>query len=165
VDFLENLSQPEAVLFAGVIGAVGAVVASAITNFLGHVVSGRIQRSREYADVRRQAYAEVLASAIKVINSDDPGSQLETFIDAYSRATLVSGVQSTVHALNELAYAVTALGRASDEAADQRVYERMNAFHLAARKELGMSRVALRTYQEHLAALGAAPTDAAIAER
>lgn len=62
MDLLKDLTQPQAVFVAGLIGALGAILASLFANLISHALAFRAQDKRRWDEKRMEAYAEFARS-------------------------------------------------------------------------------------------------------
>jgi hypothetical protein len=149
-----NLTQPQAALFAAALGATGAILGGMVAAILSQVLGGRVQRRRQWDEIRHVAYArvaETFHTAWSLYDHNgrlraDPGRQrraAEDLLGAYSRAVLLTRTDAAAAALEGLHEAAQDLwdrpARPWHEIDDAcRRAER--TFRREARAELGLSR-------------------------
>lgn len=108
-----SLTQPEAVLFAAAVGATGAIAGGLIAAMVTQLLGGRIQRRRQWDEIRHIAYAKVAETfhaAWGLYDQTgrlraDPATQrraADDLLAAYSRAALLTRRDSTAEALEHL---------------------------------------------------------------
>lgn len=147
-----NLTQPQAVVLAGLVGATGAIIGGLIANIVGQWVGSGGQRRRQWVELRHEAYAEVLQRFHAAWGLyDEAGVRCTTVAEeqraglallaAYSRASLLTRNRSTDGSLTRLHVAAQALwardGRSWPDV-DHACHVAEAAFRRAARAELGM---------------------------
>ena len=149
---LTNLTKPQAVLAAGLIGAGGAVVAGIATSIVTQLVIMRKQDSRRWDEARRSAYSRLFKSVETLwalygddgVPPEDTASEEKNWDElreAYSEASLLAKSMRMVRAIDELFDATTAFRTLNDRAwseVDRAFHEREGEFYQAARKELGL---------------------------
>ncbi|MFG3553381.1 hypothetical protein ACGGAQ_03235 [Micromonospora sp. NPDC047557] len=147
-----NLTQPQAVVLAGLVGATGAVIGGLIANIVGQWVGSGGQRRRQWVELRHEAYAEVLQRFHAAWGLyDEAGVRCTTVAEeqkaglallaAYSRACLLTRDRSTDGSLHRLHVAAQALWTRDDRSwpdVDHACHVAEAAFRRAARAELGV---------------------------
>jgi len=153
VDFWDKLTQPQAVLVAAAVGALGAVVGAFLANLIGQVLNARSSSRRQWDDARHKSYAKAAetfyllwdgydAKGRLTVTADRADARGTDFLAAYSAATLIAETGETSAALDGLLAAAQRLWTApADEWADtDRACQRArDEFQRAARKEFGMT--------------------------
>ncbi len=149
VKFWDSLTQPQAVLVAAAVGALGAVLGAFLANLIGQVYSARAGSRRQWDDTRHKTYAKVSESFYLLWDSFDSRGRpiagndaLDTgLLAAHSAAALIARKQETWSALEQLLAAAQRLWAdpAADwPATDKACHRAHNAFQQAARAELGI---------------------------
>ncbi|MGC5382654.1 hypothetical protein ACPXB1_29695 [Micromonospora sp. DT68] len=147
-----NLTQPQAVVLAGLVGATGAIIGGLIANVVGQWVGSGGQRRRKWVELRHEAYAEVLQRFHAAWGQyDEAGLRGTTVAEeqraglallaAYSRASLLTRSRSTDGSLIRLHVAAQALWDRNGRSwldVDRACHAAEAAFRQAARAELGM---------------------------
>jgi hypothetical protein len=163
VGFWAQLTQAQAVLVAGAIGAVGAITGALVANVVGQLLSVRGLGRRHWEQVRHLTYAEVMEAfhavwdmygqdGVLVVPRPEEDRRASKLMTAYSRAALLVRTTETARALDALnacaQYLWSRQGRTWSDV-DRACYEIEARFRQSARKELGIPSVATMTYAQH----------------
>jgi hypothetical protein len=166
MSFWHSLTQPQAVLLAGLVGALGALIAGLCVNALSQFMAFRGQDKRRWEETRRLSYARMYRSVMAAWDAyDDVGDEWDDsdtinklraeIRDAYSEATIIVRNRNTDKALDRLHEAADYLwnrrGREWPQV-ERYLHDHLNDFLRAARKELGMPRRRMDSFDEYKAA-------------
>jgi hypothetical protein len=162
MQFLSSLTQPQAVLLAGLVGACGALLVATVTQ----VLTFRGQDKRRWEETRRLTYARFYSAVTAAWDAydqngeewedDETISRLRAEIrDVYSETSLIVRTRSADRALYELHQATAFLwsrrGRGWEQV-ERQLHDATGRFLVAARKELGMpNTIAMESYEEYKA--------------
>lgn len=158
MDVLSQMSQPEAVIFAGVVGGLASLLTSIVTNFFGRTFSGRVESRLKYAELRRDSYSELVAAADEIINqaSHEESEQLDErqqrLVKACAKARMVVASIRTEKAIRELAMAVAylyGLEGKTKETLEVNAHHRLEDFMQEVRRELGMKKLSYFSFDEY----------------
>ncbi|QKW14259.1 hypothetical protein [Verrucosispora sp. NA02020] len=166
MDSWHSLSQPQAALIAGLIGACGALLAGLLATTLTQFLTFLGQDKRRWEETRRSAYARMYRAVMAAWDAyDEAGKEPEEWAtvgesraeirDAYTEAALLVRHRRTDRALDDVydasSYLWARRGRGWEQV-DRHLYDAQARFLEAVRKELRMPALRSESYEEYKAA-------------
>lgn len=159
----EGLTQPQAALLAGVLGALGAIVASLIANVIGHLLTFKAQDRRRHDEPRRAAFIQVGRAVLSAWDGySDDGTECEdvdeilgrraSARDAIIEAQLLTRSKRTDTALGDLSKSTGYVWHRRDRSwpeIDRQLYAAFNRFIDASRREIGLPRIEADSYEAY----------------
>ncbi|WP_328477928.1 hypothetical protein OHA21_25780 [Actinoplanes sp. NBC_00393] len=152
MEFWDKLTQPQAVLTAAAIGALGAIIGAFLANLFGQWINARSSSRRQWDDARHKSYAKVAETFYllwdgfdsrgrSALTAERAEARSTDFLAAYSAAALITKKRATSAALDTMLAAAQRLWHnpsADWPAVDQACHAAHAGFQRAAREEFGV---------------------------